>query len=392
MRKGDTKPGVDLFLDSPDPLNGKRKIGLICNSTSVTSASKFFPDELLASKHYSLVALFSPEHGLFSVAQDMEGVGKEEYKGVPVYSLYGKSKDSLAPSKDALSNIDCLLFDIQDIGARYYTYIWTMTLAMEVCAKVGIPFVVCDRPNPIGGQKVQGPLLEKEFSSFVGLHPVCTRHGMTCGEIALMVNRENNPGCDLTVLECENWERDFFFEDTNLPWIMPSPNMPTVDTALVYPGGCLVEGTNLSEGRGTTRPFEIIGAPFLSKDKLAGILNNLDLPGVFFRPVMFKPTFSKFAGKICQGVFVHVTNRNEFLPVESYLALILAARDMGGEKFQWRKEVYEFVLDKPAIDLLFGSEKTRKQIEAGVPFCEIVNSWKQGIKDFEKVRKPYLLY
>lgn len=392
MTNAITKPGADFLFDKPKELKGFGKVGLICNPTAIRSDFTFLADALIDSEDFEVVALFGPEHGLFSVAQDMVGVGADKYRNVPVYSLYGSTKQSLAPSMNMLSGCDGLIFDIQDIGSRYYTYIWTMTLAMEACSKAKIPFVVCDRPNPIGGEKVEGPMLEMEFSSFVGLYPVCTRHGMTCGEIAQMINAKYDMGCDLRVIRCRGWDRNQYFEKAGLPWVMPSPNMPTVDTAVVYPGGCLIEGTNLSEGRGTTRPFELIGAPFIDKDKLAASLNEYDLPGVYFRPVSFMPTFHKFADKVCRGVFVHVYDREKFRPVEAYLAIIISARNQEPSNFKWRSRVYEFVSDRLAIDLLFGTDKTRLAIENDIPLVQIVDSWKPGIEEFEKSRNRFLLY
>lgn len=385
------KPGAQVLLENDELIGSLGKVGLVCNPTSILPGFTHLADAFIDHPKIELQALFGPEHGIFSTAQDQVGVGNETYRGVPVFSLYGENEQSLVPTRSMLENCDTIVFDIQDVGSRYYTYIWTMTGCMAVCAKVGIRFVVCDRPNPIG-DSVQGPLMEKGYESFVGRHPVCIRHGMTPGEIAGMYNSEKSIQCDLTVVTCESWNRRFRFDRTGLEWVSPSPNMPTLDTAIVYPGGCLIEGTNLSEGRGTTRPFEQIGAPFLDGRKLANSLNAAGLPGVHFQPVCFEPAFHKYAGKPCGGVFIHVTDRDAFYPVETYLALMIEAKKQAPEDFGWRSEPYEFVDDRPAIDLLFGDSKTRIAIDGGAEWKEIAAQWAGQGEAFKERRKPFLLY
>jgi uncharacterized protein YbbC (DUF1343 family) len=348
--------------------------------------------------------LFGPEHGVRGEAQDMIGVEAERDRrtGIPVSSLYGGSFESLTPAAPDLSEVDVLVVDLQDVGSRYYTYVWTMALAMAAAARAGVGVVVLDRPNPLGGVEVEsGPLLPG-YESFVGLGAVAVRHGLTIGEVARMV-RAGIPGdhggrfsrpldCDLTVVAMKGWRRPMDFEQTGLPWVMPSPNMPTADTAYVYPGLCLVEGTNLSEGRGTTRPFEVIGAPFLDGYRWVERLHRLGLPGVRFRPLSFRPMFHKFARTSCGGVQLHVTNRVAFRPYRTGIALLHTARELAPADFAWRTEAYEFVSDRPAIDLLTGSAAVRTGIDAGQPLDEIYAPFAAYERQFSAERVPFLMY
>ena len=392
MNKPTVTIGAQKLLAGSKHLKKGVRVGLICNPTSILPNFSHLADRMIDHPDIELVALFGPEHGFYGAAQDQVGVEGTTYRGVPVHSLYRQTEQSLAPTDPMLDACDLLVFDIQDVGSRYYTYVWTMTECMALCARVSKPLLVCDRPNPINGLAVEGPLLQKEFASFVGRHPVCTRHGMTAGEIARMVNAETEMGCVLSVARCEGWDRGMWFDQCDLPWVMPSPNMPTVDTATVYPGGCLIEGTNLSEGRGTTCPFQIIGAPFLDGFELARRLSRLDLPGVVFRPIVFEPVFHKHAGLSCGGVFVHVTDRERFLPVTAYLALIIEARSQALEHFAWRTEPYEFESGRPAIDLLFGEDQTRQAIESGEGAQAILERFDRDAADFLQRRESFLLY
>ncbi len=318
------------------------------------------------------------------------GSALDRRTSLPSYSLYGDSFDSLAPRPEQLAGLDALVFDVQDVGARYYTFVWTMALCMRAAKKVDLTFFVLDRPNPLGGRTIEGPLLQPGYESFVGLCPgFPVRHGCTAGEIARIVNSEI--GCDLRVIAAQGWRRDAQWESTGLPWLWPSPNMPTIDTARVYPGMCLVEGTNLSEGRGTTRPFEVSGAPFLEPNALASALEAEALPGVAFRPISFRPTFHKHAGTTCGGVFLHVTNRETFRPFRTGIAFLRAARRLGGERFSWRTERYEFVDDKPAIDLLCGGSRLRALIDADAPLEEMTGGWAEDEAAFAARRAPFLL-
>ncbi len=314
---------------------------------------------------------------------------RDKQTGLPVYSLYGKTRE---PLREMMEGIDCLVIDLPDVGARYYTFVWTLALCLRACKKYGKACVVLDRPNPINGVAMEGPVLDPRFSSFVGLYPLPIRHGMTMGEIALYLNREFNIECDLTVVPLEGWRREMWFDETSLPWVMPSPNMPTLDTAIVYPGMCLLEGTTISEGRGTTRPFEIFGKPGVDPDELVKRLTGEDLPGVRFRPLYFQPTFQKYQGELCGGAQIHVTDRNRFLPVLTGVAVIRTMYHMYPESFFWKQPPYEYEEEKLPIDILAGTDELRSQIEHGCSLEEIARSWQKKLDLFREARKPYLLY
>jgi uncharacterized protein YbbC (DUF1343 family) len=370
------------------------RVGAICNPTSVDKDFRHVADLLKAAPGVDLAALFGPEHGVRGEAQDLVGVeaALDAQTGAPVHSLYGASFSSLSPSSEALAGLDALVFDIQDIGSRYYTYVYTMALCMRAAAQAKLAFYVLDRPNPIGGAQVEGNLVHEGFESFVGLFPLPNRHGMTAGELARLFNGRHGIGCELTVVPCEGWRRGDYWEATGLPFVPPSPNMPTVDTALVYPGMCLIEGTNLSEGRGTTRPFEIVGAPFLDSHRFVEALRCEDLPGVKFRPMHFCPTFQKHAGVSCGGAMLHVVDRATFLPVRTGIAVLRAAREVGGAAFCWRTERYEFVEDKPAIDLLCGTDAVRRAIDAGESVEACMAGFAGELAAYAPVRAGYLAY
>ena len=375
-------------------LTGKR-VGAVCNPTAVDADFRHLADLLRAAPGVTLAALFGPEHGVRGAAQDMIGVesGRDPKTGVAVHSLYGSTFDSLRPSPESLEGLDALVFDIQDVGARYYTFVYTMALCMQAAARAKLPFFVLDRPNPIGLEAVEGNIVHQGFASFVGMYPIATRHGMTAGELARYFNVEHGIGCELQVIECEGLTRSMLWEDTGLPFIPPSPNMPTPDTALVYPGMCLIEGTNLSEGRGTTRPFEIFGAPYMDAEAYAAALEAEKLPGVKFRPLHFLPTFHKHAGKDCGGVMVHVTDKRAFLPVRTGAAAMLHAWRLAHDKgFAWRTEKYEFVDDVLAIDLLFGTDSVRKGIEAGKPLEACLDGFGADLAGFSAKRAKHLIY
>lgn len=374
-------------------LRGKR-IGLIANPTAVDAELRHAVDLLAATPGITLVTLFGPEHGLRGDAQDMIGVDmlRDDRTGLPVWSLYGHDTASLTPSPAMLEGIDALVYDVQDVGSRYYTFVWTMVLAMRAAASAKISFVVLDRPNPIGGDGVEGGAIEAGYESFVGLISCPNRHGLTAGEIARWRATVERLDLDLQVVRAEGWRRSMYFEDTGLPWVMPSPNMPTRDTALVYPGMCLVEGTELSEGRGTTRPFEIAGAPFIDGHSVAMALETERLPGVKFRPLVVTPTFQKHAGKPCGGVQLHVTDRHAFRPYLTGVAFLRAVREVHGDAMQWRTRAYEFVDKIPAIDLLAGSAKLREGIDAGASLAELVATWQDAEGTFAAERVPHLLY
>ncbi len=383
-----------LQADGFRALRGLR-LGLICNPTSVDRSLRHLADLLRAEEGVRLVRLFGPEHGVRGAAQDMiavDEVARDARTGLPVVSLYGSSEASLTPRPEDLVGLDALVFDIQDIGSRYYTYVWTMALCMRAAQDASLKFIVLDRPNPIGGVELEGPLVAAGFESFVGLHPLPIRHGMTAGEIARWLAGERGVSPELQVVELQGWRRSQLADSTGLAWIPPSPNMPTLDTALVYPGQCLIEGTNLSEGRGTTRPFEIFGAPFIDPYSLAQRLEAFGLKGLLVRPLWFEPTFQKFARQACGGLMLHVVDRDAFQPVLTSLCLLSAVRELWPEKFAWRKEPYEFVGNRLAIDLLFGSERPRRALENGAAPAAIAEGWQTELQRFRLLRARYLLY
>lgn len=379
-----------LLAEELDRIAGKH-IGLIVNPTSVNRELRHAVDLLHGHPDVDLAVLFGPEHGFRSTAQDLIEVddATDAETGLPVRSLYGPNR---VPTPGMLHGLDALVFDIQDVGSRYYTYVWTMAHAMEACARDGLELIVLDRPNPIDGVHVEGNVIEGSYLSFVGLYSVPNRHGMTVGEIARLVNGEYGIDCPLTIVPVTGWRRSQWFDETGLSWVLPSPNMPTLDTAAVYPGACLIEGTNLSEGRGTTRPFEIMGAPWIDAEKLVRELAREDLPGVIFRPLSFEPTFHKFHGRVCGGVQQHVTDRETYRPVRTGYALLLAIRRLWPEEFAWRPPPYEYELERPAIDILAGNGRIREWIEADRPLSEIEDSWQVDLAHFKRMREAYLLY
>ncbi|HJT16993.1 MAG TPA: DUF1343 domain-containing protein [Thermoanaerobaculia bacterium] len=387
------RPGLEVLLDDPRPIAGK-KIGLVTNQSAVTSDLRHSVRVLHAGRGWKLTALFGPEHGIWGEAQDMEQIDhtSDPLTGLPVYSLYGRSEKDLAPRREVLKNLDALVIDMQDIGSRYYTFIYTMALCMREAAPIGLPVIVLDRPNPIDGVHLEGNIREEKYSSFVGMFPLPTRHGMTCGELARFFNNVFTLDANLTVVPMRGWRRGMWWGDTGLPWVIPSPNMPTVYTATVYPGMCLIEGTNLSEGRGTTHPFEFFGAPWLEPFKLAERLNAVGLPGVRFRAHYFIPKFQKHKDQVCGGVELHVTNRWAFEPYRTGLWCVKIARDMNPEKFDWRRETYEFVSDRLAIDLLAGSARYREIVESGGNPDDWVAEWEEALRDFAGTREEFLLY
>jgi molybdopterin-guanine dinucleotide biosynthesis protein MobB len=385
-------PGIDLLLEDPSPIAGKR-IALITNPSGVSSNLVPTWRALAGRGEFTLTRLFGPEHGIDARAQDMEEVGgaRHDGTGLPVRSLYGATFESLKLRQEDVAGVDAVVFDIQDVGSRYYTFVWTMALAMETCAHEAKRFVVLDRPNPIGGA-VEGAPQAAKWLSFVGGHSIAVRHGMTAGEIARLVAGERGWDLDLVVVPARGWARSMRFADTGLPWIPPSPNMPTAETALVYPGGCLVEATNLSEGRGTTRPFEYIGAPWLDGERLAAALARRPLPGARFLPAVFRPTFQKHAGKTCGGIFLRVEDAGAFRPYAAGLEMIRAARELARDHFAWRTEPYEFET-RPAIDLLTGSPAFRRLLEEGDgDFDAFLEEQERGASAFRERRKPFLIY
>jgi uncharacterized protein YbbC (DUF1343 family) len=387
------KIGADLLFEKYFDLIKGKKIGLVTNHTAMLANGKHLADALFDNKEVKLVAFFGPEHGVRGDAIAGENVkdGKDEKTGIPVYSLYGKISK---PTKEMLANVDVLLFDIQDVGVRFYTYISTLSLSMEGAAEAGVPFIVLDRPNPITGNSVEGYIRDDSLASFVGLMPTPVSHGMTVGEFATMVNEEgwlkNQIKANLTVIKMEGWHRGMWYDQTGLVWIKPSPNIISVQTAAVYPGTCFFEGTNLSEGRGTEKPFEYIGAPFIDGTKMAADLNTSGLPGVTFRAIEFTPQDipnvslnPKHRGVRCGGVFVDVTDRDKFEPVRTGVYLLAAAKAVAGDSLRWRERW---------INRLSGTPSVREHLEKGVNPQLIVDGWRDDVQKFLNVRKKYLMY
>ncbi len=400
--------GVDVFFEKHlDLVKGKR-VGLVTNPSGVDGSLRSTAERFAMSPDIRLVALYGPEHGIRGNSQAGESVPftfDEKFK-VPVFSLYGQSlkpdpgmfrdmdafmrsydtkEAGKVPEANMVRDIDVLVFDIQDVGTRIYTYIATMAYLLQSCADTGIGFIVLDRPNPINGTDMEGPILDyPEFSSFVGLYPIPVRHGMTIGEMAALFNDKFIPRkAELTVVRMEGWTRGLWHDQTLLPWVLPSPNMPTPDTAAVYPGQVFIEGTNMSEGRGTTRPFELVGAPWIDGYDLAEKLNALALPGVVFREAWFTPAFSKFQGQLCGGVQLHVTDRVQYRPFETALHLIRTARGLYPGKFEFYPDYF---------DKIMGTAKIREAMESGATVEAIVAGLRPGLDVFRALRKPYLLY
>ncbi len=388
------KTGLDRLLADPKRYLQGARVGLCANPTTVDQRLAHAVDLLHAHRDVRLTVLFGPEHGLRGDVQYMESVGdaKDEVTGLPEVSLYGKTFASLTPAPEHLERLDVLVFDIQDVGSRYYTYAATMALCMRAARAAGKKVVVLDRPNPIGGTQVEGGGLTPGLENFCGLYAVPQRHGMTVGELARLYNTTFGIGCELEVVACEGWKRSQYYEETRLPWVLPSPNMPTVDTAVVYPGMCLLEGTTLSEGRGTTKPFELFGAPYLEPRRLAQELARLALPGVAFRPCVFRPTFDKYRGEVCRGLQLHVTDRQAFESYRTGLAVVWAVKRLWPEQFGWRVEPYEFRADVPAFDLLTGYPAVRERIERGDDFVAVSAAAFAGTEVYERGRAAALLY
>lgn len=391
------RTGLEVLLDERlDALHGAR-VGFVCNHTAVDSRLRHGIDRL-RSAGVNIVRLFGPEHGVRAFAQDMVSVAepRDSVSGVPVVSLYGNSEESLRPRPEDIADLDIILFDIQDIGARFYTYQATLGFVMEVAGKLRKKVMVLDRPNPINGVSVEGNVVREGFESFVGAYPLAVRHGMTVGELARYFVRFCGVRCEVEIIACDGWNRSMWYEDTRLPWVYPSPNMPTVDTATVYPGMCLFEATNFSEGRGTTRPFHLFGAPWIDPVKLTAwcdrVAADAGLLGIGFRPAAFQPGFQKHAGELCGGVEVHVLDRNL---VDSFLLGIVtieAARRADPVRFAWRKDPYEFVRDREAIDLLTGSVVFRQTLERGLPTAPLLAGWRPELEAFRRKRAEVLIY
>lgn len=386
MNKLNVLNGVDVLLKEPKKYLGSDHIGLITNPTGVTIGLESTLDVFYDHPDSKLKAVFGPEHGARGDIQDALDVSShvDERTGLPVYSLYG---DHRSPTAEMLDGLDTLVFDIMDCGGRFYTYVMTLTLCMESAKKHGLRVVVLDRPNPINGVSVEGNILEPDYKSFIGLHPVPNRHGLTMGEYASLINQDIK--CNLETVKMTNWSRNQWFDETGLPWVQPSPNMPSLDTATVFPGTCFFEGVNASEGRGTTKPFEYLGAPYVDSKRWSDLLNELDLPGVLFRRCYFTPTFWRYKDERCGGVQVHVVDRDVFRPVETGLYLLSTLIEIHPDEFLFNDPTYE---ERRHFDLLAGTDQLRKQLADGRSVEEIMASWEPKLAEYLNEREKHLLY
>ncbi|MCW7754156.1 DUF1343 domain-containing protein [Desulfobotulus sp. H1] len=387
-----TGTGLDNILKNPPAFLSGRKLGLLANPASTGPDCIHTRDHIQKRFPGQLTALFSPQHGFFAEKQDnmIESAHMEDpILGIPVFSLYGETR---IPTPEMLGHIDILLVDIQDVGTRVYTFIHTLALCMEATRKAGIPIVVLDRPNPIGGIKAEGPLLEPEQASFVGLYPIPMRHGLTIGEYALMINTVHQIHADLAVIPMTGWRRDMGFRETGLPWILPSPNMPSPETALVYPGQVLWEGTNLSEGRGTTKPFEFFGAPWLNTHAILRRLPEDALAGSILRPLVFEPTSGKYAGEPCHGFQIHINEPASYSPCYQSLCLLQAVMEQHPSSFALKEPPYEYEYEKLPMDMILGSSKIRESLQNGVSANELRQTWQKDLADYRSRTKDFLLY
>ena len=392
MTKAHVRLGLERLLEDQALVLKGARVGLICNQASVNHKLRHAADLFHEHPDISLSALFGPQHGIRGDVQDNMIETEhtiDQVTGLPIHSLYSETRE---PTEAMLKDLDLLVFDMQDVGCRIYTFAYTMANCMRAARRFGKKVVVCDRPNPINGRQVAGNLLEPVQASFVGLFPIPTRHGMTLGELARMFNEQFQINCDLEVIKMDGWERSYWHDQTDAPWVMPSPNIPTLDTATVFPGAVHFEGTQLSEGRGTTRPFELIGAPYINPQEYAQTLNEMNLAGVFFRDCIFRPTFQKHAGTSCGGVQIHVVDRDVFEPVETGLAMVKAAYDLYRPEFRWKEPPYEYVYDRNPFDVIAGTSSIRQGIEKGSTIQEMQGAWAEALDDFMQVRERYLLY
>jgi uncharacterized protein YbbC (DUF1343 family) len=384
--------GLEVLVDEPTVISGRRW-ALLSNHAAVT-ASLAPARSALAHVAGPPALLLAPEHGLDGVVQDMVAVTDEldAVTGVPVRSLYGHTAAALEPRSEDLEGVEVVVVDVPDIGSRYYTFAATMDAVMASCQAAGIQVLVLDRPNPITGTVREGGPVVAGCESFVSRIPTPVRHGLTLAEIALLLQRERYPNLELGVIPCHGWSRAVWWDETGLPWVPPSPNMPTLETAVLYPGLCLVEATTLSEGRGTTRPFHLVGAPWVKAEATVEAMRDLGLPGAAFRATRFRPQFGKHAGEICAGVELHVTDRRRLESVALGLHLLNVVADLHSDRFGWRTEPYEFVADVPALDLLTGSPEARRCIEDGKPVDDLLASWHARVVEFEATLDGILLY
>ena len=386
------KLGVErLLTEKIDLLRGAR-VGLVCNQASVDHGLRHVADLLHQHPDIKLTTLFGPQHGIRGDVQDnmIETAHAADRKtGLPIYSLYSETRE---PTEEMLRDVDIIVVDLQGVGCRIYTFVYTMANCMRAAKKFGKKLIACDRPNPIGGIQVAGNLLDPAFTSFVGQFPIPTRSGMTDVELGRLFNAEFGIDCDFEAVPMSGWSRELWYDDTDGPWVLPSPNIPTVDTAGVFPGTVHLEGTQMSEGRGTTRPFELVGAPYINAEDFAAALSSLGLPGVYFRSCVFVPTFQKHGGQACGGVQIHVLDRQTFEPVITGIAIVKTAFDMYREHFRWKDPPYEYEYDRNPFDLIAGTSAVREAIERGDSLEQIESSWRRPLKEFMAIREKFLLY
>ena len=386
------KLGLERLLEERVSAIEGARVGLVCNQASVDHSFRHAADLFHHHPKTKLTTLLGPQHGIRGDVQDNmieTAHAVDRATGVPIYSLYSETRE---PAEEMLRDVDVFVVDMQDVGCRIYTFAYTMANCMRAAKNFGKRVVVCDRPNPIGGERFAGNLLERGQESFVGQFPVPTRHGLTIGELARLYNGHFEIGCDLTVIEMSGWTRELWYDETDGPWVLPSPNMPTVDAAAVFPGTVHLEGTQMSEGRGTTRPFEMIGAPYIDSEPYAKVLTKLNLPGVAFRACVFMPTFQKHGGKACGGVQIHVTDRQTFEPVSTGVAIVKTAFEMYPNDFRWKDPPYEYEYERDPFDVIAGTKKLRAQIENGASLSDIIESWRPGLDEFASIRSQVLLY
>ncbi|MBI5586489.1 MAG: DUF1343 domain-containing protein [Deltaproteobacteria bacterium] len=384
--------GLEVFLSNPPRDLLKKKWGLLSNLASINRQGYYSKDLLRGKFQNNLRGLFSPQHGFWGTEQDNmveTPDSRDPATGLPIHSLYSHTR---RPTPENLAEIEVLLIDLQDVGTRVYTFITSLAYCLEEARQAGVEVVVLDRPNPLDGRQVEGNPLRPEMRSFVGVWDLPMRHGLTPGELALLFNRELGIQAELRVIAMAGWDRRLTFEKTGRPWLPPSPNMPALETAFVYPGQVLLEGTNLSEGRGTTRPFEVFGAPFLEPERIKKDLAGVPLPGVHLMETAFRPTFQKWQGEVCRGFFLQVADREVFQPYRTTLALLQTVLALYPGKFQWKQPPYEYEQERRPIDLLIGDPAVRKALEAGTPVEELEKSWRPALEEFKKIREGYLLY
>jgi len=384
--------GLENVLADPRILRSRGRLGLLYNQASINKNFQSAAELLAAAFPGQVRMLFGPQHGVYCTEQDnMRETAHAIHPklGLPIVSLYSKER---RPSRAAIEPLDAVVVDLQDVGTRVYTFATTAVYVMQACAELGKEVIVLDRPNPINGLDVEGNVSRADFSSFVAPYPLPMRHGMTIGELMRYYNEVHDIGCQLTVIPLQGWKRWMWFEDTGLPWALPSPNMPTVETAVVYPGQVLLEGTNLSEGRGTTKPFEFVGAPFIEPERVLSAIDPTALEGVRLRPIEFRPTFNKWKDCVCRGFQIHVVKRQSYRPVRTSLAILSAIMTLYPQEFQWAHPPYEYVFDKLPIDVIMGDDSIREQLQSGRPVAELEDQWSEQLLRYESARRRFLLY